>query len=179
MRRPSVSLTGVNGGHDLDLVDFEREGMVLLGHITDGEDSRLRFAPDLEGSLAEGAEVYRSFVESVDRYIAKNELRCNPSDARDQSDRRVRQDITTLDLAQAGVSSIVWATGFQRDFDWIRSPSIVPGRDPVHVRGVSSQPGLFFLGLRWLHTRRSNFIDGAGADAAYLMDQIVRRADRD
>ena len=86
--------------------------------------------------------------------------------------------MTTLDLAQAGIGSIVWATGFSRHFDWIESPSIAVGCDPVHVRGVSTQPGLFFLGLRWLHTRRSNFIDGAGADAAYVRDQILRRAGR-
>jgi putative flavoprotein involved in K+ transport len=179
MRRPSVSLTGVGGGHDLDLSEFEREGMILLGHIADAEDSQLRFVPDLEASLADGEKVYTSFVESVDRCIEKNGLRCDPSDARPQGGRSVRKDITTLDLALAGISSIVWATGFHRDFDWIRSPSIAPGCDPVHVRGVSTQPGLFFLGLRWLHTRKSNFIDGAGADAAYVRDQIIRRAGRD
>jgi putative flavoprotein involved in K+ transport len=79
-------------------------------------------------------------------------------------------------VSLAGISSIVWATGFSRHFDWIESPSIAAGCDPVHVRGVSTQPDLFFLGLRWLHTRRSNFIDGAGADAAYVRDQILRRA---
>jgi len=177
MRRPSVSLTGVGGGHDLDLRDLEREGMILLGHITGADDARLRLAPDLEASLSDGEKVYASFVESIDRYIEKNGLRFDSPDARPHGgDERVRKDITTLDVAQAGISSIVWATGFRRDFDWIRSPSIAPGRDPVHVRGVSNQPGLFFLGLRWLHTRRSNFIDGAGADAAYVRDQILRRA---
>jgi putative flavoprotein involved in K+ transport len=70
----------------------------------------------------------------------------------------------------------VWATGFRRDFDWISSPAIGPGRDAVHNRGVSAQPGLFFLGLRRLYTRRSNFIDGAGA--AFVRDQILRRAGR-
>jgi putative flavoprotein involved in K+ transport len=178
MRRPSVALTGVGGGHDLDLGNLEREGMILLGHIADAEDSRLRFVPDLEASLAEGEAVYSSFAESVDRHIEKNGLRCDPPDARPRTDRKKRTNITALDLAAAGISSIVWATGFRRDFDWIRSPSIAPGGDPVHVRGVSTQPGLFFLGLRWLHTRRSNFIDGAGADAAHVRDQIVRRSAR-
>jgi len=177
MRRPSVSLTGVGGGYDLDLRDLEREGMILLGHITGAEDSCLRLAPDLGASLAAGEKVYVSFVESIDQYIERNGLRVDPSDARLQGvDGSVRKDITTLDVAQAGISSIVWATGFRCEFDWIRSPSIAPGCDPVHVRGVSTQPGLFFLGLRWLHTRRSNFIDGAGADAAYVKDQILRRA---
>jgi putative flavoprotein involved in K+ transport len=177
MRKPSVSLTGVGGGHDLDLLDLERDGMILLGHIAGAEDSCLRLAPDLGASLANGEKVYTSFVESIDRYIEKTELRVDPSDARPQGgDERVRQEVISLDVAQAGITSIVWATGFRCEFDWIRSPSIAPGCDPVHVRGVSTQPGLFFLGLRWLHTRRSNFIDGAGADAAYVRDQILHRA---
>jgi putative flavoprotein involved in K+ transport len=116
-------------------------------------------------------------VQSVDRYIEQHGLRCDPSDARpNRGDDRARNEVRTLDLAQAGISSVVWATGFSRDFDWIESPSIAVGCDPVHVRGVSTQPGLFFLGLRWLYTRRSNFIDGAGADAAHVRDQILRRA---
>jgi len=180
IRRPSVSLTGVGGGHDLDLRDLERQGMILLGHITGTEHSCLRLAPDLGASLAAGDKVYASFVESIDRHIEKNGLRVDPSDARLQGgDEGVRKDITTLDLAEAGISSIVWATGFRCQFDWIESPSIAPGCDPIHVRGVSTQPGLFFLGLRWLHTRRSNFIDGAGADAAYVRDRILRRAGQD
>ena len=177
MRRPSVSLTGVGGGHDLNLRGLEQEGMILLGHIAGTEDSCVRFSTDLEASLADGDTVYARFVESVDRYIEQNGLRCDPSDARrNRGDERMRNEVKALDLAQAGISSIVWATGFSRHFDWIESPSIAAGCDPVHVRGVSTQPGLFVLGLRWLHTRRSNFIDGAGADAAYVRDQILRRA---
>jgi putative flavoprotein involved in K+ transport len=151
--------------------------MILLGHITGADDSCLRFSPDLEASLVDGDRVFASFVESVDRYIEKNGLRCDPSDARRHGgDESLREHVPALDLAQAGISSIVWATGFSRHCDWIESFSIVAGCDPVHVRGVSTQPGLFFLGLRWLYTRRSNFIDGAGADAAYVRDQILRRA---
>src|SRR5262249_37741557 len=137
MRRPSVSLTGVGGGHDLDLREMERGGMILLGHITGVDGSCLRFAPDLETSLADGDKVYTSFVESVDRFVEQTGLRVDPSDALPHDgDERVRKEISTLDVAQAGISSIVWASGFHRQFDWIRSPSIVPGRDPVHVRGV-------------------------------------------
>jgi putative flavoprotein involved in K+ transport len=179
MRRPSVALTGVAGGHDLDLRDLEREGLILLGHVTGVEGSRLTFAPDVESVLADGDKVHTSFVESVDLYVEKHGLRCDPPDARPGGkDRGRSNDLTTLDTSRAGVTSIVWATGFRRNFDWIRSPEIAPGRDPVHVRGVSTQPGLFFLGLRWLYTRRSNFIDGAGADAAYIRSRILQRAGR-
>jgi len=176
MRRPSVSLTGVGGGHDLDLRVLEQEGVVLVGHIADAEGMRLHFAADVESSLAEGDKVYASFVESVDRFVETHGLEVAAPDARlPDTRRRVAKDVESIDVAQAGIGSIVWATGFRRDFDWIHSSSIAPGRDPVHVRGVSTQPGLYFLGLRWLHTRRSNFIDGAGADAAHVCDHIMER----
>jgi putative flavoprotein involved in K+ transport len=177
MRKPSVSLTGVEGGHDLDLTELERDGMILVGRIAGAEGSRLSFAADLQKALTEGEKVYTDFVASVDRHIETHKLDAPAPDARPQGlDRSNRKAIATLDLTCAGIGTIIWATGFNRNFDWIESPAVAPGCDPVHARGISTQPGLYFLGLRWLYTRRSNFIDGAGADAAYLRDHIVDRA---
>jgi putative flavoprotein involved in K+ transport len=67
----------------------------------------------------------------------------------------------------------VWATGFRRDYSWLHAPVFDARGEPVHRRGVSSAPGLYFLGLRWLHRRNSHTIDGVGADAAYLAGRIT------
>ena len=70
--------------------------------------------------------------------------------------RRMIEDMSMRNLSPVTQRCYLHAvTGFSRHFNWIESPSIAAGCDPVHVRGVSTQPGLFFLGLRWLHTRRS------------------------
>jgi putative flavoprotein involved in K+ transport len=99
MRKPSVSLTGVGGGHDLDLTELERDGMILVGHIAGLEGSRVRFAADLEATLTEGEKVYTDFVTSVDRHIETNGLDAPLPDGRPQGvGRGSRKAIATLDL---------------------------------------------------------------------------------
>jgi putative flavoprotein involved in K+ transport len=88
----------------------------------------------------------------------------------------------TLDLARAGVTTVIWATGYNRDYSWINAPVFDAKGEPVQSRGVTAAPGLFFLGLRWLHRRKSNLIGGVGDDAEHLAeviasgDQAVREA---
>jgi putative flavoprotein involved in K+ transport len=83
--------------------------------------------------------------------------------------------VLQLDLAAAGVTSIVWATGFALDFGWIKADAFDAKGRPEHERGVSKVPGLYFLGLAWLSRRASPFIWGVWHDAAYLAEQIAAR----
>jgi putative flavoprotein involved in K+ transport len=70
------------------------------------------------------------------------------------------------------VSAVIWATGFRHDHSWIDAP-IFDDRDRVvHRRGVTTSPGLYFLGLTWQYTRGSALIGWVGDDAAYIADQI-------
>ena len=77
-----------------------------------------------------------------------------------------------------GVSAIVWASGFRCEFDWVKLPIFDDGGEPVHRRGVTELPGIYFLGLRWLYKRKSAFLLRAGPaeDAAYLAEQIIARS---
>ena len=77
-----------------------------------------------------------------------------------------------LDLKAAGVASIVWATGFKRDYSWLDLP-VVAGGELIHNGGVLPLPGLYALGLRFMRRRNSSFIDGVGADATDLADMIA------
>jgi putative flavoprotein involved in K+ transport len=72
----------------------------------------------------------------------------------------------------------VWATGFRNNFDWVKLPIFDDTGDPVHRRGVTSFPGIYFLGLRWLYKRKSFFLimGGPAEDAAYLAEQIIARS---
>ena len=74
------------------------------------------------------------------------------------------------------VSSVVWATGFAPDFAWISLPVFGDDGYPAHHRGVvEGEPGLYFLGLRFLYTLTSSFIGGVGADAQYVARHIAAR----
>jgi putative flavoprotein involved in K+ transport len=75
------------------------------------------------------------------------------------------------------ISAVVWSIGFHADYRWVEIPVFDGKGYPSHRRGVSSQPGLFFLGLPWLYTWGSGRFSGVADDAAYLAAQIQGRRD--
>ena len=85
----------------------------------------------------------------------------------------VNDPIPELDLASAGVTSIVWATGFAVDYSWLEVDTFDARGRPRHRRGVAAEPGVYFLGLPWLSRRGSSFIWGVWHDAKHLADHIA------
>ena len=81
--------------------------------------------------------------------------------------------IRELDLNRAAVNSIIWATGFRQDFSWMNVDTFDSNGVPMHQRGVSSVPGIYFLGLPWQSRRGSTFIWGVWHDAKHVADQIA------
>ena len=80
--------------------------------------------------------------------------------------------ILSLDLAAAGITTILWATGFGVDYSWLKVRAFDAQGRPVHRRGVSDVPGVYFLGLPWQSRRGSSFIWGVWHDAAFVASQI-------
>ena len=85
----------------------------------------------------------------------------------------VTHPILQLDLADAGVTSIIWATGYSVDYSWLNVNAFDAKGKPQHQRGVSTEPGIYFLGLPWLSRRGSAFIWGVWHDAKHIADHIV------
>jgi putative flavoprotein involved in K+ transport len=176
-----VLLTGANGGYDVDLRSMAARGIVLLGHLQGIKDEDLKFADDLKENLAKGDESLENFKKAVDDYVAKVGLEApevQTSEVSPNIPKEVSSPVARLDLTDAGVSAIVWASGFRCDFDWVKLPIFDVGGEPVHRRGVTELPGIYFLGLRWLYKRKSAFLLRAGPaeDAAYLAEQIMARS---
>ena len=82
--------------------------------------------------------------------------------------------VLTADGGRVCPASVVWATGFRSDFGWIEAPVLGARGVPVHRRGVTSTPGLYFLGLSWLHTRGSALLGWVGRDAEYIAEIMYR-----
>jgi putative flavoprotein involved in K+ transport len=82
---------------------------------------------------------------------------------------------THLDLNRAGIGAVVWATGSGPDYPWLKVPVLDGNGRLRHRRGITAAPGLYAIGLRFQHRRRSTLIDGAGEDAAYLVEHIATR----
>jgi putative flavoprotein involved in K+ transport len=178
--RPNPLVTGVGGGHDIDLRDYAAAGVTLLGHVLGVTDSRLVLADDVAALLAAGDESVGVFTRAVDAYVARSGLAAPTEELPAVASARAvtGAPILELDLTVTGIMSVVWATGFRRDFGWIDAPVLDDRGEPIHRRGVTECPGLYFLGLPWLHKLKSSVLCGVGDDAAHLADHIAAGATR-
>jgi putative flavoprotein involved in K+ transport len=179
-RGASPALTGAHGGmHDLDLRRLAADGVTLVGRVQEVAGRDLILGGDLAAAVAQGDQAYEQFVQWVEQRL---DLPGEDVDGPEPMTRHpdppeLSEPLRSLDLDQAGISSVVWATGFRPSFaDWLRIPVLDEEGHPVHHRGVTACPGVFFVGLHWLHRLRSAFIRGAEEDARYLGDRIAQRA---
>jgi len=171
-------ITGAYGGHTIDFREFAAQGMTLLGHVTAARDGAMEFAVDLAATLAAGDATYRAFLDLVDAHITRNglDMPAEPEARAMLPDPAcVTAPLTQLTFADAGISAIIWATGYGVDFGCIDIPVFDERGEPVHRKGVTDIPGLYFLGLQWLSRMNSSFLSGVGADAAFLADYISIR----
>jgi putative flavoprotein involved in K+ transport len=171
----SAHVSGKGGGHTLNLHRFSRDGIVLLGHVRDVPGTQLIIAPDLKENLAAADKVAREFKQGVDEYIARKGLQVPEDDEPELRDGYEAPIITELDLEAEGINTIIWATGYSFDFSWVKFPIFDEFGYPVQERGVTPQPGLYFLGLPWLHTIKSGLLAGVGDDAAHVAAHIESR----
>jgi putative flavoprotein involved in K+ transport len=173
--KPHIS--GTKGGHTLNLHQFARDGVTLLGRLEAIDGGIVKLKGDLHDNLAAADRAEAEFVKAVDAYVASIGMSA-PEETlpllRDGFDQEV---LTELDLAAAGISNVIWATGYAFDFSMIGLPVVDGDGFPIQTRGVSAFPGLFFVGLPWLHNAKSGLIFGVGEDALYIADRIAARRD--
>ena len=175
MEHVTIAVSGAHGGHTVDFRNFAARGMTLLGRTGAYDKGVLSVAPDLARNIAAGDKHYLSVLDQADAYVTAHNLDLPPEpQARvfGPNPDCVTDPILHLDLAREGITAIIWATGFATDFSWIRADTFGPRGIPLHDKGVSQVPGLYFLGLPWLSCRASPFIWGVWHDAAYLAQHI-------
>lgn len=170
-------LTGRDGGRDIDLRAFARDGMRLYGRLTDFRDREMSFAPTLAASLDSADAVADGIKDAIDAHIAAEGIAA-PIEPRYVPVWRPPAEPDRLDLAAAGVTTVIWANGYRPDWRWVRVPVFDGAGHPRHHRGVSPVPGLYFLGLPWLHTWGSGRFASVARDARYLAERIGQHAER-
>ncbi|MFD9895195.1 flavin-containing monooxygenase [Amycolatopsis sp. NPDC059027] len=172
----TIAVSGARGGHTVDFRALAGLGIDLVGLTRSYDNGVLRFAPDLGANIARGDANYLALLDEADAYVARNGLDFPEEPAARElgpDPACVTDPILELDLAAAGVRSIVWATGFATDYGWLRVDAFDENGKPRHRRGVSSEPGVYFLGLPWLARRGSSFIWGVWHDAKFVADHIA------
>ena len=174
-RRRAPLVTGVRGGHDVDIRHYASLGMTLLGHVRDIRDGRVAFAPDLEETLRDGDKSFAEFTLAADEYIRTSNMRADfpQSEVTPSQSTVTLRAIDQIDVRSEKIGTVLWATGYTFDFEWVKLPIFDERGTPIQRRGVTALSGIFFLGLRWLYKQKSSFLYGVGEDAEYLAAQIA------
>jgi len=173
-RAPSVVVAGER--RDLNLRRLVEHGVVPVGRLLGGAGERLYFAHDLPARLAEADANERKLRTAVDQYVRAVGMD-SPADSAEAPAPAPWAETapTDLHLLFEGINTVIWATGFRRDYSWVHAPVFHANGEPIQRRGVTAATGLYFLGLRWMYRRDSNFIGGVGSDAEHLAEHLVER----
>jgi len=172
----AIAVSGAHGGHTVDFRDLAAQGVTLVGPTVGFDGGRVRFADTLGALIARGDANYLSVLDEADAWARRMGLDL-PEDPAARRMLPMPECVTApradLELGAEGVGTILWATGYALDFGWLQVDAFDAQGQPRHQRGVSSEPGVYFLGLPWLSRRGSSFIWGVWHDARFIADQIA------
>lgn len=174
--KPHIS--GNAGGHTLNLHQFASDGVSLLGRILGAQGAVLKIASDLHENLAKADQFAAELMEKIDRHIERNALVFPQEELPKLTSGFEQPEIRQLDLRQVEINSVVWATGYSFDFSMVQVAAFDGDGFPIQRRGVTDYPGLYFVGLPWLHTVKSGLLFGVSEDAAHIASHILRRENR-
>ncbi len=165
--------SGTSGGHTLNLHQFARDGVTLLGHLRGAAGAKVALAPDLHENLANADAFEREALAVIDGYVEANGLDAPTEKVPELRDGFEQPIIEELDLAEAGISTVVWAMGYTFDYSLVRLPVCDADGFPIQRRGVTRYLGLYFVGMPWMPTERSGFLIGVGDSAAHIAAHIA------
>ena len=173
--KPHIS--GVKGGHTLNLHQFASDGVVLTGRMRGLEGTKAGFAHDLHENLAKADRFEANLVRQIDGFIDWNGLACPEEELPQLRAGFALPQIDELDLTRADVRTVLWATGYSFHFRMVKLPVFDADGYPIQRRGVTEYPGLYFVGLPWLHNAKSGLLYGVAEDAAHVASHIAMRRD--
>jgi len=163
----------------VSLQSLSAKGAVLLGRLAGADGGKLRFGDDLFDNMRFADAASESAKHRIDAYIASVGLEAPPAapdPAETVTPHLPDPPIRSLGAAACGISAVVWCTGFDADFSWLRLPGALDARGvPAHERGITALPGIYFTGLPWLSVRRSALVTGVALDAPRIAALVEAR----
>ena len=168
--QPSLQLVGRPDRRTIDLGTLRSLGVRVFGRAGAVEGASFRFHDDLAETTASAWRRLQRLLARIDAHAGSLGWTEPPEDIRPLV---LEAPAGALDLRAEGLGTVVWATGYARDYSWLRVPVLDPWGEILHQGGVTPAPGLYVLGLRFLRRRNSNFIDGVGADAEALAAEVA------
>ena len=176
--QPSLQLVGGAEPRTLDLSVLQADGVRLVGRATDATGSIMRFEDDLLETVVAADVKLAKLRARIDAFVSA----MGADDEVEAAEPFVRTQVvdspTHLDLQAEGICTVVWATGYRREYPWLRIPILDAWGEIRHRGGVTEAPGVYVMGLRLLRRRNSSFIDGQAQDAADLAEHLERHLRR-
>ena len=176
MREPSLQLIGNQQGTSLDLAVLQSRGVELAGRLDSFDRTRARFAGDLATCVEGADDQLGRLLARIDRHITTHGLDAPPAEGLARVP--TEWEVTDLDLRSAGITSVLWATGYSRSYEWLRAPVLDENGEILQVRGRTPAPGLYVIGLQFMIRRNSSFLHGVGRDAEEIAGEIRRKTER-
>jgi putative flavoprotein involved in K+ transport len=174
-KQPSLQLVGGTPPRTLDLSALQRAGVRLAGRLLSIDGSVLHFADDLTATMHD-AELRCSAV--LDRVDETADALHAPRRPARPAPLQAPATPATIDLRRERITNVLWATGFRRTYPWLQTGGLDTQGEIRQRAGVSDIPGLYTVGMRFQRTRKSNFLDGVGADALWLARLVATTARR-
>jgi putative flavoprotein involved in K+ transport len=177
---PSTVVTGVSGGYDVNVRQMAANGIHVLGRVVGASNGAFALARNANEILDEADAAFAAFVDAAREFAAAD---TTPGLTEEDPTASAAlpttvAEVECLDLRGENVAAIVWATGYDYDYGWLRVPVFDALGRPLQQRGVTQIPGLYFLGLHWMHTFKSGLFSGVGSDSEYLAEHMSLSAGR-
>ena len=173
----SPHTSGSRGGHDINLITLAEQGLKLCGTVKNCNSDKVIFNDNLYQNLIFSDQHAINWAKKVDEYITKNNLK-KPLE-KINKDKRInnykKNNIMNISVPE-NISSIIWATGFRYNFNWINLDITNELGHPVQRRGVTNYDGLYFMGLQWMHSSKSAQFVGVAEDAEFLVNDILSKS---
>jgi putative flavoprotein involved in K+ transport len=171
---PSIVVTGVNGGYDVNVRQLAADGVRVVGRVAGASGGQVAIEANANQILDEADAAYAGFLSAARELAAQS----TGEDFADEqpaasTDPAAVGEVGSLNLAKEHIGTIIWATGYAYDLGWLKAPVLDTAGGPVQRRGVTQVPGLYFLGLHWMHTIKSGLLSGVGNDAEYLAEHMA------
>ena len=173
-RLPSPQLAGTPERTTLDLNALTSMGVELVGRWAAVRDGRALFSGGLRNVFSLADLKMGRLLDTFDEWAAAfgPDVQAGPAE-RFPPTRVPKSARLQLDLRSGEIRSIVWATGFRPDYEWLDVPVVDAKGHLHHEGGVASTPGLYALGLPVLRRRKSTFICGIEDDARAVIDHLT------
>ena len=175
-RTPSLQIVGSSPPKDVNLPALQATGIDLVGRVMSIDGTRIEMADDLAATTAKADASLQHLLGRIDQYIDANGFESEVGEAAELKSVDAAGTPTALDLGASGISTVIWATGYGRAYDWLKVPVLDERSEIIHKKGITPADGMYVLGLNFLSQRNSNFIDGVRHDAKRLAGLITSNA---